>query len=127
MIIQSGDFIFGAYANQTLLPTDDKWTGSPSCFLFSITMDLKIPYHGRSPPGKGQFDHPCAFFASYDKLTFGNGDIVLDSLLETGSSQLEQCFGLGISKTSHAATTLLAGVRDFAIDKLELWQVASVV
>ena len=23
------------------------WSGSPSCFLFSITFDLKLPYHAR--------------------------------------------------------------------------------
>jgi hypothetical protein len=77
-------------------------------------------------PGKGQIDHPCAFYADENNLMFGNGDLVLDALLETGSSQLENCFGLGIPKTAHAATTLLAGVSDFAIDSLELWQISSV-
>ena len=128
LLIQSGDFIFGAYVNQTLLPTEDKWTGSPSCFLFSVTFDLKLPYHGRNPaPGKGKVEHPCAFFANVNNLLFGNGDIQLDGELETGSSHLEGCFGLGLPKTSHATSTLLAGVGDFTIDKLEVWHISSVV
>jgi len=129
LIIQSGDFIFGVYANQTLLPSDDgKWSGSPSCFIFSVTFDLKLPYHGRNPPGaKGKVDHPCAFIAGANTLLFGNGDICLDSGLETGSSHLEGCFGLGLPKTSHATSTLLAGVSDFTIDQLEVWQISSVM
>ena len=127
LLIQTGDFIFGVYVNQTILPTDDKWSGSPSCFIFSITFDLKLPYHGRNPPGKGLHDYPCAFFGGEDHIQFGNGDIKLDGELETGSSQLEGCFGLGLPKTSHAASSLLAGVKDFAIDKLEVWQISSLV
>lgn len=128
LLIQSGDFIFGAYVNQTLLPSEDnKWSGSPSCFLFSVTFDLKLPYHGRNPPGKGKMPHPCAFLADTNHLLFGNGDIQLDGELETGSSNLEGCFGLGLPRTSHATSTLLAGVNNFTIDKLEVWHVSSVI
>ena len=66
------------------------------------------------------------FFADDQHLVFGNGDIKLEENLETGSSQLEGCFGLGLPKTSHAASSLLAGTNSFAIDKLELWHIVSV-
>ena len=46
VIVRSGEYVFGGYAT-------DQWKfdgsrgGNPKGFIFSITLDCKIPYHGR--------------------------------------------------------------------------------
>jgi hypothetical protein len=45
-IARSGDNVFGAYSH-FVLPHDGLYGGSDKNFLFSLTKDMKIPYHGR--------------------------------------------------------------------------------
>ena len=124
LIIKSGEFVFGAYLSHPIRVTGSGWSGSPSCFIYSTTLDLKFPYHARNPPVKSQamMDKPVAFKAERDKLTIGNGDIII---YEGGlcESRMENCYGVGLTYGSSEANCILAGTNEFAIDELEVWTV----
>jgi hypothetical protein len=125
LLLSSGPFTCGAYLNQSLLPTG-AWTGSPACFLFSSTLDLKFPYHGRKPPSRGKTDFPCAFLADSDHLEIGNGDLHIEASLSIAYSELEGCYGLGWAPRSEESVAALGGGSSFHIDHVELWQIVSV-
>lgn len=122
MIIRSGDFRFGAYLSQPPLPTC-VWSGSPACFIFSLTLDLKIPFHARHVLGGESLQEPMAMFVQPDHLFLGNGDLSLEGDLRQGSTELENCYGLGIEEKSPEAQCLLAGTPFFTIDDLEAWAI----
>ena len=46
MIIKSNGKVFGGYATDPWRH-DGSTFGNPRCFLFSISYDIKIPFHGR--------------------------------------------------------------------------------
>ena len=46
VIARSGDFVFGGFASDGWR-ADGAPFGGPRCFLFSLTLDLKIPFQGR--------------------------------------------------------------------------------
>lgn len=121
MIIQSGDFRFGAYVSQGI-SNSSKWIGSPSCFLFSASLDLKFTYNGKNPPVNtktNQVSFGC--FGDSEHLEFGNGDLYIESDLMTGHSEVEGCYGIGIDRDDALVTELLAGRSPFGIDELEVW------
>lgn len=124
LLIRSGEFKFGAYLSEPLL-ISDSWAGGPACFLFSLTLDMKIPYHARDPPEGGRWG-PVSFLAGRRELVIGNDDLVLDSTLTSGTSQLEGCFGIGLDRQSSEASTMLAGHSHFEIDDVEVWMVERV-
>ena len=117
-IIRSGQFKFGAYLNQTI-NLSNGWTGSATCFLYSLTLDLKIPYQS-----KLKDDEMKIFFGQWEKVSIGDGDLILDQTLESGSSNLENSFGIGLKKGDYETQSLLAGSTQFTIDALEVWAVA---
>ena len=53
IVMKSGEFVFGAYIT-TQWRHDGVRFGNPKCFMFSSTLDLKFPYHGRQKDGKSQ-------------------------------------------------------------------------
>ena len=118
---RSGEFSFGASVSDAF-PGENLAFGSPKAFLFSLTLDLKIPYHGRN--GKPFDDagnakkHGCVRVTA-DKIEFGASDLVIEDDLDTCSSVLESSFGLGLDDDD--AVALLAGAQTFAIDTLEIW------
>jgi hypothetical protein len=153
-VIRSGEFRFGAYLNQAPLPTAN-WNGNPQCFLFSLTLNLKLPFHGRgsSKIALGGDDEstnsalallqePKAFYGTNEMLMIGNGDLVLDSKLVNGKSELEVSYGMGLGKKAYPAVAsatggkeeqalinadisrcLLAGTHNFYISDLEVWTI----
>jgi hypothetical protein len=121
VVIQSGDFRFGAFLSHPPLPTCS-WSGNPSCFLFSLTLDLKIPFHARHVLGDTlASSDPCAMFVQPDRIFLGNGDLTIDGGLDRGTSELENCYGMGMEEHSVEAMCLLAGAPFFSIDALEVW------
>lgn len=116
-IIKSGQFKFGGYLNQPINLTNG-WTGSASCFLFSLSLDLKFPYQS-----KLKDEEMKVFFGQWEKISIGDGDIVLNQNLETGSSSLENSFGIGLKKGDSQTKCLLAGDFEFTIDALEVWTI----
>ena len=124
VLIRSGDFVFGAYLTHPLRVTSSGWAGSPACFLFSVTLDVKLPYHARHLPTGADAKKPCGFFAEREKLTIGNGDLVICGGGE-GHSELENCYGMGLTFGSSEAACFLAGSSDFHIEELEIWSVSS--
>jgi len=122
LIIQSGQFVFGAYLTHPLRVTSSGWAGSPACFMYSVTLDVKMPYHARNPPANASFKKPVAFIAERDKLCVGNGDLIIN---DGGfcHSDLENCYGMGLTFGSSEAGCFLAGQNEFSIDELELWAV----
>lgn len=114
------------------------WSGSPSCFLFSITLDLKLPYHAREllkdrDNNKSKNNDltslnyinstPLAFYAQPDTFYIGNGDLCLENNLLSGSSEIENCYGCGLVISSAESCCLLAGTPFFPIDVLEVFAV----
>jgi hypothetical protein len=124
IIITSGEYTFGAYLSTPLVLTG-LWAGSPASFLFSSTLDIKIPYHGERVPNIDKPDpsHCYGFYADIDQLVIGNGDLVIDQNLMNGSSELEGCYGVGMGAASHDAKHFLAGAQGFEIDDLEVWTI----
>eukprot|EP01033_Poteriospumella_lacustris_P007176 gene7176-5167_t len=122
LVIQSGDFRFGAFLSHPPLPTC-AWSGNPSCFLFSLTLDIKIPFHARHILGDTNLStaDPCAMFVQPDRIFLGNGDLTIDSGLDRGTSELENSYGMGMDEHSVEAMCLLAGAPFFEIDELEVW------
>ena len=121
--MQSEDFVFGAYLSHPL-EYSGAWSGSPACFLFSSTLSLKLPYHGRHvSEAQAATGSPTAFCVDRERMIFGNGDLVIDKDLLGGSSYLEQCYGTGLTPGSTEANCLLAGRAEFPITNLEVWTV----
>ena len=134
---ESVTYKFGAYLSHPIR-LGGTWTGSPACFMFSTTLDRKLPFHNRMPP-QGSYDAPVAFLVEREQLVIGNGDLVIggsvgeegrgrkdeSGSLAHGSSDLESCFGLGMAHGSSEAVCFLAGSREFSIDAIEVWAVVA--
>ena len=111
------------------------WAGSPACFLFSLTLDLKLPYHGRRVPEAEGVSadevrtpismEPMAFFAQPDALFIGNGDLTINADLSAGSTELENCYGIGLIPNTPETFCLLTGSPFFNIDDVELWAITT--
>ena len=129
ILIQSGSFVFGAYLSHPLRVSEGKWVGAPTCFLFSVTLDLKLPYHARNlpeaaleqTPGKGA--SPVAFMCGRNELVIGNGDLIIKEG-GLGSSGIENCYGIGLNFGSSESECLLAGQGEFPIDEVECWMIS---
>jgi hypothetical protein len=127
IIIQSGLFKFGVYLSHPIHIIGN-WTGAPSCFIFSITLDIKLSYHSRNPPEAAIENDsiPIAFLVERDRIIIGNDDIIINQNIENGSSNIEGCFGFGsITHNSKQAKCFLAGSNNFTINQLEVWSVNS--
>ena len=90
-------------------------------------MDLRFPYHGKcTPPSFDEVGSHASYhclYADVKQLVFGNGDLVIQEDLRTGSSELEGSYGVGLTRGSLGSQALLAGGPDFHIDALELYGV----
>jgi hypothetical protein len=123
MVITSSGNVFGAFLSQPIQLTGT-WSGSPSSFLFSLKHDIKIPYHGKITPGGVDGTSNCfGFYADISRLLIGNGDLIIDSSLSSGSSELEGCYGVGMIPESKDCSGVLAGGPNFPIDDLEVWSI----
>lgn len=99
--------------------------GSPACFLFSVSLDMRLPYHGRRSATSSEVSAstPKAFFADYEHVEIGNGDLVLDQSLTVGRSEIEGCYGVGFAIGGLEAQCFLAGQPEFLIDEVEVWSI----
>ena len=71
----------------------------------------------------------ASFLAARESFKMGRGDLILSGDLRSGSSTLENCFGIGVvgnkdAKDKDKVATILSGSGDFQIDKLEAWSIA---
>ena len=132
ILIRTAEFVFGAYLTHPLRVTKEaNWQGTPSCFIFSITVDSKFPFHGRAPARESQSNaggarssSSASFLCEHKQLSIGNGDIIIrDGGM--GTSNLEMCYGLGFSVNSPEAQCMLAGVSEYRVDDLEVWALQS--
>ncbi len=64
---------------------------------------------------------PMALFAHGDRVFIGNGDLSIDSKISSGTSEIENSYGIGLGSHSDEAMCILAGTPVFAIHELELW------
>ncbi len=151
-LVKAGDSVFGGYGTEPWVARDECY-GQPGCFLFNITANTKIPYHGRCA-GTGrssekrwfscnnqcyrlvQFislflllflnlaicrtSHEC-LYASEQSLSFGREDFVLSEDFTSCTSQLEQCYGIGLQPDSHDAKVFLGGSSSISADDVEVW------
>ena len=123
IVISSGEFKFGIYLSHSISHAET-WVGSPASFIFSITLDLKFPYHGKQPPrNRSKGNLPSVLFCGSDHFEAGNGDFYINESLTIGSSELEGCFGVGITRGSEINSQILAGTNNFHINHLEMWLV----
>lgn len=125
MILRSGEFVFGCYLSHGLrVVKSGIYAGSPACYLFSITLDLKMPYHARIPPPNTDGLGQTAFLCEHDQVIIGNGDLVISSN-GMATSCIEKCYGVGLNVNGPEATCLLAGRSRFAIDEVEVWTIVT--
>ena len=129
-VARAGEYTFGAYVPGPWMT--DCPIGSHRAFLFSISRDLKLPYHGgggnnerrHHPPGQNDDDadrYACVM-ASDTRIEIGHGDLVIAGPdFASCSSRVEESFGIGLLPGSPEACTLLAGAETFQIDELEVW------
>ena len=151
---------FGAYADSCLTPksttseealsnylngtTDnDKDVvgfGGKSCFLFSITHDTILPYHGRSRAKRIAFEKRAhhsstakvpkdALYVNvkHQLLKFGDTDLVIDYDLNTCRSKIESSYGIGLPSSNNESDkvkeTYLAGSERFQIKYCEIYSI----
>lgn len=84
--------IFGGYATNSLRANGNIF-GSTKCFLFSLTNDCKIPFHGREvrplpmDPEEEEEEYtpenPVAMYGSKNVLSFGSTDLVLKVIAQS--------------------------------------------
>lgn len=67
--------------------------------------------------------HDCLRSDPEGVIQFGVGDLILSGALNECKSELEQSYGIGLSRDE--AKTLLAGAPIFKVDMIELWAVTS--
>ena len=121
LVMSSGQFKFGVYLSHSV-SMPQNWVGNPASFMFSITLSLKIPYHGKRPPiGRERGSVPSVLFCGYDHLEVGNGDLHIGEDLTECSSELEGCFGVGIARGHELNMNVLAGLHNFRLNHFELW------
>eukprot|EP00981_Chlorochromonas_danica_P002113 scaffold424_cov165-Ochromonas_danica.AAC.13 len=124
LLIRSGEFRFGAYLSHSPSPSCC-WQGTPACFLFSLTLNLKVPYHARQSTAENALREPMALYGQDDRLFIGNGDLTIDGNLKSGTSEVENSYGLGLEPQSQEAMCLLGGSPAFHIDDLEVWSISA--
>uniref|UniRef100_A0A7S3UYA2 Oxidation resistance protein 1 n=1 Tax=Aplanochytrium stocchinoi TaxID=215587 RepID=A0A7S3UYA2_9STRA len=132
LIIRANGKVFGGYATQPWRH-DGTTFGDARCFLFSISNDIKIPFHGRQtlpppPQVEENEDGPRlpafgVLRSSDNSLQFGVKDLVLNANLNECSSELEYSFGVGLARGSKESKILLAGSETFQVDEIELWAI----
>ncbi|KAL0235091.1 hypothetical protein GEMRC1_001673 [Eukaryota sp. GEM-RC1] len=113
VLIKYGDNVFGGYAGSPWNVNQTRF-GTPKCFLFSVTKDSKIPYHGKGKQSR-------CLFGSPNCIAFGNTDLVLENDFQKCSSQIENSYGIGLDPNSSECSSYLAGVRDFVPEVIEVW------
>jgi hypothetical protein len=109
------------------------WSGNPQSFIFSLTFNLKLPFHGRNVVSltnnedmiaNSMLQEPMAFFGTNEQLMIGNGDLVLDTKLMHASSEVEMSYGIGLpSNQALVQKALLGGSTHFQISDVEVWTV----
>jgi hypothetical protein len=148
LLVRSGAFVFGGYASDAWLhggfgedgrevtPEQRGRFGSPKCYLFSITTDRKIPFHGRTQDAKtqtrpeyDQFGNPYpmqldCLQAGEDSVQFGISDLVLSGDFSQCTSKLEGSYGFGLKPNSPEAHCFLGGSHVFHADEVELYLTA---
>ncbi len=132
MLIKANGQVFGGFASQPWRE-DGQSFGNARCFLFSLTKDVKVPFHGRetlpvSPATlKYCIDNGIqppkysVLLSDLKKLQFGVEDLYIDSDFKNCSSSLEHSFGFGLVPGSAEATSFLSGSEKFDIEEIELW------
>ncbi|GMI06883.1 hypothetical protein TrRE_jg4655 [Triparma retinervis] len=128
VVIRSGEYIFGGYAT-------DPWRfdggrgGNPKGFLFSITLDCKIPYQGRQKDsqsgvlgGTSGRRHDC-MWSGPDFMGFGIKDLCLRGDFRMCSSEIEHSYSVGCEVKSQEAKCFLAGSPIFVADEIEVWSI----
>ncbi len=126
VIIRSGEYIFGGYAT-------DQWKfdgsrgGNPKGFLFSVTLDMKIPYHGRQKDsqsgvmgGSSGHRHDC-MWSGADFMSFGIKDLCLRGDFRMCTSEVEYSYSVGVDLGSIEAKSHLPGSNVFVADEIEVW------
>ena len=121
IVFKSGDYVFGAYA-PVIIPDDGEYSGTRDAFLFSLTHNLKFPYHGRRHPkgwkGRNAGD---AVHGEEDIVSFGVKDLIIPEDMLRCTSSLENSYGFGMPRD--VTETFLAGRHVFSIDEVEIWRV----
>lgn len=83
-----------------------------------------MPYHARQSTAENALREPMALYGQDDRLFIGNGDLTIDGSIKSGTSEVENSYGLGLEPQSQEAMCLLAGSPAFHIDDLEVWSIS---
>jgi hypothetical protein len=110
VLVQRGPYKFGGFAAMKWKRTGEAFAQSSGSFLFSLTRDAQVPL---LPGG--------ALFATDTTLRFGESDLVFAQDFEKCTSEIENGFGIGLTRKSAEAESFLAGRREFRPDIVEVW------
>ncbi|KAJ6236532.1 mtor-associated protein meak7 [Anaeramoeba flamelloides] len=105
-------FIFGGFASSKW-NTDQVYFGNSKCFLFNLSLDTKIPYLKKN-------QKKC-LWGSQSAIKFGTTDLVLQQDFQNCYSHIESCYGVGLSRNSIEAKTLLTGEDHFIPEIIEVF------
>jgi hypothetical protein len=125
VIIRSGEYTFGGYASDQW-KFDGRRAGNPKGYLFSLTLDTKIPYHGRQKDSQsgimGGGKQDC-MWAGPDFLGFGIKDLCLRGDFRMCTSEIEHSYSVGLDIGGVEAKSFLAGSNVWVADEVEVWSV----
>ncbi|GMH71282.1 hypothetical protein TrST_g3319 [Triparma strigata] len=139
-IFKSGEYIFGGYASSPWsegAETGD-YFGKQNSFLFSVTLDTKIPFCGKTldverieelrRKGYEGAPHnilpPEVLLVGEDFISFGSKDLIIGGDLNC-ISNLEHSFGVGLDSEAKEPQSFLAGQHRFKIDAVEVFEIIS--
>jgi hypothetical protein len=136
---------FGVYVDSQLTPRDvalSKGFGGKGCYLFSITHNTILPYHGRSRAKRtafrahktnGDMEEQDAIYLDMEHQLFkiGETDFAIDFDLNSCTSTLESSYGIGLPEIKgegdgegdDSRETFLAGAKEFKIIACEIYQI----
>lgn len=114
LLIRRGAQVFGGFAAAKWNHNGEPFGDNSSSFLFQVSKDAFIPF-------KPRVEDACALIASYETLSFGKYDLVLDNQFNNCSSRLEMSYSYGLDPKSNDPVTFLAGSQTFKADLVEVW------
>jgi len=115
ILFQVGNKKFGGYASQPwIFKKNQPFFGDMSCFLFSITEDVKLLPKGQD----SEF-----LWLGPSSFSFGSTDLHIEDNWKDCKTEIECDYTTGLSLTKDQTKTYLAGKEEFSPDLIEIYTI----